>query len=63
MNAKTKGRDAVKQPEGLYHKLLVFKEEVTFTGDVQGNCPARLLLRMQGSGVSRHLRGGRKTRK
>lgn len=54
LNAKTKRGDAVKQPEGLNDKPLVFKEEVTLTGHVQGNCPAGLLLRVQGA-VSRHL--------
>lgn len=47
LNAKTKGGDAVKQPEGLDHKLLVFKKVVTVTGDIQGDRPARLLLWVQ----------------
>ena len=44
LNAKTKGGDAVEQPEGFDHKLFVFKEGVTIAGDVQGDCLARSLL-------------------
>lgn len=58
LDAKTKGRDAMKQPEGLHHKPLVIKQEVTLTGDIQGNGPAWLLLWVQGSTVSCHLERG-----
>lgn len=47
----------MKQPEGLHDKPLVIKEEVTLTGDIQGNRAAWLLLWVQGSTVSCHLRG------
>lgn len=47
LNAKTKGGDAVEQPEGLDHKLLVFKEEVTVTGGIQGDGPSWSLLWVQ----------------
>lgn len=47
LNAKTKRGDAVKQPEGFDHKLLVFKEQITVAGDVQGDRPAQLFLWME----------------
>lgn len=47
----------MKQPEGLHGKPLVIKEEVTLTGDIQGNSPAWLLLWVQGSAVSGQLVG------
>lgn len=54
----------MKQPEGLHGKPLVIKEEVTLTGDIQGNSPAWLLLWVQGSAVSCQLggRGGHQTK-
>lgn len=56
LDAKTKGGDAVKQPEGLDHKLPVFKEVVTVTGDIQGDRPARLLLWVQRTALRCHLK-------
>lgn len=61
LNAKTKGGDPVKQPEGFDHKLLVFKEEVTVTGDIQGDRPARLLLWVQRTALCCHLKRQNKT--
>lgn len=55
LNAKTKGRDAVKQPEGFDRKLLVFKEKISVTGDIQGDCSAWLLLRMERTALCCHL--------
>lgn len=56
LNAKTKGWDAVKQPEGLDHKLLVLKEGVAVTGDIQGDRPARLLLWVKRTTLRCHLK-------
>lgn len=55
LNAKTKGRDAVEQPEGFNHKLLVFKEMVAVTGDIQRDCPALSLLWVWRATVCCHL--------
>lgn len=56
LNAKTKGGDTVKQPEGLDYKPLVFKEHVTVAGRIQGDGPARLLLWVQRIGLSCRLK-------
>lgn len=56
LDTKTEGGDAVKQPEGLDDKLLVFKEVVTVAGDIQGDCPARPLLWVQRTALRCHLR-------
>lgn len=47
LNAKSKGGDTVKQPEGLDYKTLVFKEDVTAAGRIQGDRPSWLLLWVQ----------------
>lgn len=62
LDAKTKGGDPVKQPEGLDNKSVVFEEEVRITGDIQGHCPAWLLLRVQRTALFSHLKG-HKTKK
>ncbi|MEQ2280515.1 hypothetical protein AMECASPLE_020702 [Ameca splendens] len=55
LDAETKGRDAVKQPEGLDHKLIVLEKEVSVARDVQGDRPARLLLWMGRTALCSHL--------
>lgn len=55
LDAEAKGRDAVKQTEGLDDKLVVLEKEVRVTGDVQGDRQARLLLWVGRTALRSHL--------
>lgn len=55
-NAKTKGRDAVEQPKGFNHKLLILKEVVAVTGDIKRDGPAWSLLWVWRTTLCCHLK-------